>query len=452
MKPASFKKFFRLLICLSSFIAFVTHYANAQSLKFEPNEIDFGKIAANTLPPKAVEFINSSDQRLAILVVEKGPNAQVKYTPKFYEPGEKGILAVQYSPRQTGLFEEVISIHTNLEETPTQLKIKGNAVSILECFPDPKNLLKRSIEVIDEESKLPVPNAELSLVHNHKYNNPVNLKVNKEGKLIKELPIGMYNIKGKAEDYEAYTEDRFVPKSMPSLIIEMKALKKAPQSPPPAKPLDPMPEIDQIAAEEDSDVIVTSTDLPENLYAANNLIFLLDISTSMKSGKKFVLLQQSVNNLALILRHIDNVSVITYSTDANVLLSGVTGSDKMKITEAVQNLKPYGITRGVKGLNHAYEIAKSDFIEEGNNQIILMTDGQFSEQGVSDSYYQQLLSSNAARGIKLSIIGFGVNKDAINRMKLMSESGQGSFILVESDTYVKEILIDEVKANSFIGD
>ena len=180
-------------------------------------------------------------------------------------------------------------------------------------------------------------------------------------------------------------------------------------------------------------------------------LILLDVSTSMKSGGKFILLQQAVNNLVMILRPIDNISIISYSTEANTLLTGINGSDKDLILNSVQELHPYGITRGVKGLNKAYELAEQNFIRNGNNQIILMTDGEFSEKGISDSFYREMLSGYASKGINLSIVGFGINKEAIDRMRMMSEAGQGSFILVQSDNFKKEILIDEIKARSFLG-
>jgi len=201
-----------------------------------------------------------------------------------------------------------------------------------------------------------------------------------------------------------------------------------------------------------ADPVVTSEELPEDKYAANNLIFLLDVSNSMKSGKKFLLLQQSVNNLAMILRPIDNVSIITYSTEAHIVLTGAHGGEKERILNTVQELKPYGITRGVKGLNTAYELGSESFVKGGNNQIILMTDGQFSEQGLSDEFYEDMLSRHAAAGLKLSILGFGVNREAIDRMKHMCRAGRGSFILVESGDYVKDVLIEEVKEKSLIGD
>lgn len=422
-------------------------FSQQRILKLSTGSVDFGKIAANAIPPKTIEFENTSSEKLAILLIEKSSDVKVQYANRFYQPGEKGIISLHYEPRNTGNFEESISIHTNLDNSSYPIMLTGTVVSILECFPDPKNLLKRSIQVIDKTTKVPIPNAELVLVHNHKYNKPFTLKVDDEGKAIAELPIGLYNITAEASAYEKLIEERFIPKSQPIIILELSALKQAPQVPSHPQPVTQIDKPPKVI----SGPIVTSTDLPENKYAANNLIFLLDVSTSMKASRKFLLMQQSVNNLAMILRSIDNVSIISYSSEALVILTGIDGSEKELILGTVQELRPYGITRGVKGINKAYELAEQNFIQAGNNQIILMTDGEFSEKGLSDTYYQEMLSGYAAKGISLSIIGFGINKEAIDRMQFMSEAGQGSFILVKSDDFVKEVLIEEVKAKSFMG-
>jgi hypothetical protein len=414
-------------------------------LLLSSGEIDFGKIATVSYIPKTIEFSNNSSEKLAILLVEKTPDIKVSFERKFYDPGEKGIIAFSCEPRSTGEFEEIIYIYTNIDITPYPVKLKGKVVSITECFPDPDNMLKRSIEVIDSITKEPVPDAKLLLVHNNKFDRPLEVKVNKEGKAVREMPIGLYHITAQAQDYDNLTTEIFVPKSQPYVILEMTPFRKVPVS-----IQEQLPREDLTMTPDEKPAPMTSVELPEDKYAANNLIFLLDVSTSMKSGKKFLLLQQSVNNLAMILRPIDNVSIITYSNDATIVLTGVNGGDKDRILSTVQELQLYGITRGVKGLNTAYELARQNYIDGGNNQVILMTDGEFSEKGLSDSYYIEMLSRQASGGISISILGFGINQEAIDRMKLMCRSGNGSFILVRSDEFVKDALIDEIKAKSFI--
>ena len=280
--------------------------------------------------------------------------------------------------------------------------------------------------------------AVLTLIHNHNTQKPFDLKMDKNGEAIEELPIGLYNINATVAGFEPYTNELFIPKTYPNVVVELTPKQITPE----ALPVTPVPKT--------PDISVTSVDLPEDKYAANNIVLLLDVSNSMRSQGKFGLLQQSINNLAMVLRPIDYVTIIAYSTNAKVVLEGVPGNDKDKITTVVQELMPHGSTQGVKGLNLAYEIATKNFIKGGNNQVILATDGEFSERNVNDEYYQQFISGYLAKGIKLSILGFGVNKVAVDRMKGMTSAGRGTYIHIESDRYVKDLLINEIKSKSFM--
>jgi uncharacterized protein YegL len=294
--------------------------------------------------------------------------------------------------------------------------------------------------VINKVTQAPIPLATITFIRNQNANNPVTFKMDKNGKATQELPIGLYNASGKVNGYEPYAGEFFLPKTQPNVIIEltpMLAIREAPL-------------IIAEPAVASSNPSITSSELPEDRYAANNIVLLLDVSSSMKSQGKFSLLQQSINNLVMILRPIDYVGIITYASEAKVALPGLPGNEKEKITGIVQELIPRGSTQGVKGLNMAYDMAAKRFIKSGNNQIILATDGEFSEKGLTDEYYQKFISEYAQKGIKLSILGFGVNKVAIERMKKMSTSGAGTFILISSEKFVKNALIDEVKTMSFM--
>lgn len=417
----------------------ITNCINAQPvLKLSKSEIDFGKISSIAYPAKTIEFTNTGNRKLAILLIEKGSNVKVNFEKRFYQPGEKGIISIYYDVRHRGQFVEEIYIHNNLEESPQVVKIKGNAVSVQECFPDINNLNVRDVLVINKVTQAPVPKATLTFVRNHNTSKPVNITMDKAGKATEEFPIGLYEIAAGIDGYEPLKYELFVPKTMPSILVELTPINQLQDKTMATEPTGgPAPSI-------------TSTDLPENKYAANNIILLLDVSTSMKSQKKFSLLQQSVNNLALILRPIDYVTIITYASEAKIVMRSTKGDEKDKITGTVQDLVPGGTTQGVKGLNTAYEMAMKQFINGGNNQVILATDGEFSEKGVTDEYYQKFITENAQKGIKLSILGFGVNQAAIERMKKMTGYGNGSYIHINSEKFAKEILVEEIKSKSLI--
>jgi hypothetical protein len=438
-----------ILLLVLVWPANTTMHAQLKSMKLSAEVVDFGNIASVMHPVKTVEFTNVSEERLAILVVEKGPDVKVGFKRRFFEPGEKGLISVFYEAGKLGPFNEQISIFTNLDVDPYILTLQGNSITLEECFPDKANLSLRNVLVVNKQTQTPVPFAGVSFIHNFDKSRPILCTTDKSGKAVKELPIGQYTAQSVVEGYKSYNLDFFLPRSQPNILIELDPLPSIPVVAPVTNPelTQDVPDIITVGKQP-----VTSTALPEDKYAANNIVLLLDVSSSMHSGGKFTLLQQSVNNLAMALRPIDNVSIITYASDAKVVLRGIPGSDKEQIMDVVQELSPYGITQGVKGLNTAYELASKKFITGGNNQIILATDGEFSEKNVTDAYYQEFITGYAAQGIKLSILGFGVNEEAIKRMKKMAAYGEGSYVHVGSENFVKDVLLNEIKAMSFMGE
>ncbi|MBN2274776.1 MAG: VWA domain-containing protein [Bacteroidales bacterium] len=443
------KHIFRLLILIQTNTLL---QAQPVSMRLSAETVDFGDIAAVMIPAKTVEFKNVSTERLALLVVEKGPDVVVRYQRRFYEPGEKGLISLSYEPRDLGLFNEKIKIFTNLDDEPYIITLKGNSITIEECFPDKANMNLRNIIAVNKLTQAPVPFAEVSFIHNFNESRPILCKTDRSGKAVKALPTGQYNAQSETEGYEAYNNDFFLPRSRPNILIELNPRKTVPVKPPVVIPevTPDMADVPEVSSPDKKPV--TSRELPEDRYAANNIVLLLDVSSSMRTNSKFTLLQQSVNNLVMALRGIDNVSVITYAGNAQVVINGIPGTEKDMIMGVVQELRPEGITRGVKGLNTAYELAVNKFISGGNNQVILATDGEFSEKNVTDEYYRQFITGYAGKGIKLSILGFGVNEEAISRMKKMASYGDGRYIHISSEKYVKDVLIDEIKAMSFMGE
>ncbi len=443
-----------LLLLLPLLLVPATPFLHAQSgsIRLSTETVDFGNIAAVMNPAKTVEFTNVSKDRLALLVVEKGPNVIVRYQHRFFEPGEKGLISLRYEPGSLGPFNEKIKIFTNLDVEPYSITLKGNSITLEECFPDRANMNLRNIMVVDKMTQAPLPYAGVIFIHNFNSNKPITCKTDRAGKAVKELPTGQYNAQSVVVGYKPFNLDFFLPRSQPNILIELDPGEQVPAAPVTTPVVAPVTMTEVADTATAVQPVITSAELPEDQYAANNVVLLLDVSSSMRNNSKFTLLQQSVNNLVMALRGIDNVSVITYAGNAKVVLSGIPGSEKEKIMGVIQELKAEGITQGVKGLNTAYERATKQFVTGGNNQIILATDGEFSEKDVTDEYYRQLITGYAGKGIRLSILGFGINEEAIDRMKMMVSYGEGRYIHISSEKFIKDILIDEIRAMSFMGE
>jgi Ca-activated chloride channel family protein len=189
--------------------------------------------------------------------------------------------------------------------------------------------------------------------------------------------------------------------------------------------------------------------LNETKYAYNHLVFLIDISGSMKHEDKLPLLKYSMHKMINVLRPEDKVSIITYSTEAIVLVSAVSGSNKQQLNKVIDGLTARGQSYGQEGVDMAYELAKNEFINQGNNEIILASDGVFNSRGFKESkIYRQANKEYSSNSIRLSAIGFGKSKNALGFLEKLASSGSGSFIQIKKEKQAESILIENMMQHS----
>ena len=117
----------------------------------------------------------------------------------------------------------------------------------------------------------------------------------------------------------------------------------------------------------------------------SNFVFLIDVSGSMSDANKLPLLKESMRILVKELRKEDKVSIVVYAGSAGVVLEPTSGEEKEKIMEAFDQLSAGGSTAGGQGIELAYKLAQQNFIKEGNNRVIIATDGDFNVGSSSDS-------------------------------------------------------------------
>jgi hypothetical protein len=411
------------------------------AITFQKTKHDFGQVANLNYPPAVFKFTNSGNEPLAILMINKKPAVKVSYPSVFIAPGEENKVLVYPNLNRMGDFEEQLSVVTNASAEPVILVITGKVLSLQECFPNPDNWNIRKIIVLDKDTKAPIPASTIKMVHN--MNNNMEGKTDKTGEWTGNMPIGQYHFDLAAPSYFKYQEDKFVSRSLPVLIFELEKI-------PPVLQHEEIiiTENDPDIKEPDINFYETGDELPINLYAANNLVLLLDVSYSMKSGNKIGLLQQSIINLIKVLRSIDNVTLITYASTPNLVFKSVPGNQKQQIMKEIGLLSPGGITNGVKGLETAFSIANKQFIPSGNNQIILATDGKFTGGSQQPQEFKDMISGHSNKGIILSIIGFGVDTEAESFMADMARLGQGSYIHVSGKDDISETFINEIKTRS----
>src|SRR6185503_17263633 len=143
--------------------------------------------------------------------------------------------------------------------------------------------------------------------------------------------------------------------------------------------------------------------IPMENLPASNLVFLIDVSGSMMDENKLPLVKASMKMLADQLREKDRISIVVYAGKAGVALPSTDGSEKMKIKTAIDALEAGGSTAGGAGIQMAYRIAQQNFVKEGNNRIILCTDGDFNVGASSDDDLVRMIEQERNKGIYLTV-------------------------------------------------
>ena len=186
----------------------------------------------------------------------------------------------------------------------------------------------------------------------------------------------------------------------------------------------------------------------ENL-PASNLVFLLDVSGSMSSPDKLPLLKKAFALLAEQLRPQDRVAIVVYAGAAGLALPPTAGNRRGRILAAVERLEAGGSTAGGAGIKLAYDVARKHFVEDGNNRVILATDGDFNVGASSDEAMVRLIEEERDSGIFLTVLGFGTGNLKDSKMEQIADHGNGNFHYVDGLLEARKVLVEEMGGTLF---
>lgn len=186
----------------------------------------------------------------------------------------------------------------------------------------------------------------------------------------------------------------------------------------------------------------------ENL-PPSNLVFLIDVSGSMDAPNKLPLVKSSMKLLVSELRPQDKVAIVVYAGNAGLVLPSTSGRDKYIINEAIERLHAGGSTAGGAGISLAYQTAKEHFIKNGNNRVILCTDGDFNVGTSSDDELISLIEAKRVSGIFLSVLGFGTGNYQDAKMQKLANKGNGNHAYIDDILEAKKVLVTQFGGTLF---
>ncbi len=194
---------------------------------------------------------------------------------------------------------------------------------------------------------------------------------------------------------------------------------------------------------------IKTDDIDKKDLPPSNLVFLIDVSGSMDSYDKLPLLKQAFGLLVDTLGENDRVSIVTYAGRSDIVLSGERGSNKSKILNAIEDLTAGGSTAGANGIKTAYQLAQKNFIKNGNNRVILATDGDFNVGINRTEDLQRFISEKRDTGVFLSVLGFGTGNIRDDIMETLAKDGNGNYSYINSVQTAKKVLVEELGSNLF---
>jgi len=176
----------------------------------------------------------------------------------------------------------------------------------------------------------------------------------------------------------------------------------------------------------------------------NNLVFLLDVSGSMNSPDKLPLLKTAFGMLVDQLRPRDQVAIVVYAGASGLVLESTAGDRKEAIREAIDRLQAGGSTAGGAGLELAYRVAARHRVSEGNNRVILATDGDFNVGPSSDAEMVRLIEARRDQGTFLTVLGFGTGNLKDAKMEKIADHGNGNYHYIDSALEARKVLVEEM--------
>ena len=423
---------------------------------------DFGNLEPYS--PRYVDFVltNKGSKQEWLLSVKKP--VEVVYIPskQIIEKDSSVVLLLQVNPTSKGKFSYQVEVYTSDRDEPVKLKLTGNlselpqdgssAFTACPSFSDrpggrDPNNFDLTVVTIDKETKQELSSSTVSMIQNGRER--WTKRTDRKGKINEDAAIGRSYLYATHEGYNpaelgAYVNFKrnyvvlelerkeeeiippvIIPETPDTLVASSETTKEIEIEIQIEEHIEPTTDLTEIAQAPHSLTDLDKDNFDPQFFNSINVVFVLDISSSMKQVDKMELMKYSLNRLTDLLRVQDKIGLVTYSSYADVLLPPTSGGDKNDIREKVEDLKAFGYTAGGTGIKLGFKQAKKGYIQNGVNHIVIITDGAFNRN--SDDY-KRYVKRYAKKGIHFSVVGIKNKPNDEDEMREAAELGQGHYV------------------------
>jgi Ca-activated chloride channel homolog len=176
----------------------------------------------------------------------------------------------------------------------------------------------------------------------------------------------------------------------------------------------------------------------------SNFVFLIDASGSMDMPNRLPLLKAAFPLFVKNLRAIDTVSIVTYGGSVGVWLQPTGGDEKEKIIKSIEELSASGDTPGEAAIITAYQLARSTYIKNGSNRVILATDGDFNVGLTSEKAMDELITKEKQSGVFLTCLGVGMGNFKDSKLETLAKRGNGNYAYLDDINEAEKVLVKEL--------
>lgn len=464
---------FACLLCL-----LLASRLSAQTV-FSTTELDLGDLYAGSERFGDILVTNKGPKKAYILRVEKSADVVYRASSDLLLPDSSFSFRLQVNPKQKGAFSYTINVYTSDNTQPVAIRVRGNVkelpqddVVAMQNCPDfgtePSRVKTSEITVItvDENTRQPLAKTTVTIIRNGE---PAGAWITgKKGSFTQESVPGYFYFFASHDGYFPKEAGVYVGPKVKEITIPLR-MDPSYCLPVPTKEPEVIAELPQELPKETAEAVletqmsnqqsdsVIKKELPElaaidpNNFDAEyfkpvNVVFVLDVSSSMKLGEKMDLMKYSLNQLVGSLRPEDHMALVTYSDDANVLLEPTSCDQKDKVKAQVSQLKPQGLTAGGAGIKLGYKQALKQLSPDKTNMVIIITDGAFNRD--SDDY-QKVVKKYAKQGIIFSVVGIQDSERDEKKMQEAATFGGGRYVPIDKLSDAQFNLLQEIRIASF---
>lgn len=441
------KALYSILIMLPSCAISQTFH---EGLVFSQTEFNFTRTENWVNHIDSIEVTNITEKKIFLLKQFDPSGFELRYPAKSIDPGKTEYIEIAFKPKQKGKFHASFPIYHSASPTPVTITYSGEVASFDEfaeaaCPSFSKPNLKPAefdmeISVIDSATQEPLSNSPIEITIGENFNQA---STDGNGSFRQKATINFYIVMAEHPGYNSRSVEKHVNPKNRKIIIALPLIEKT-------TPLIPGTTSSIIKSDSSLFVPELKSGFALSDYKRNNIVFLIDKSSSMNKPDCMPYLKTALSQLATMARAEDRITIITYANEAKIVLSSTPGSDHEKINGIIQQLKCGGKTEGGKAIQAAYKNAEENFIKGGVNQVIIATDGGFNGLSENETELMQLAGTRSNDGIKLSVLAFGQNRFGKAMIMRLAKQGQGFYVFIPDENDAKEKLSENIKLQSKI--